>query len=235
MADGMYVGMSGAVARAQELDSVADNLANATSNGFKRSQPVFQAVLGEGHEDQLAHVAAMSTGTDLRPGATVETGNPTDVIPDEGAFFTVATGPGALAYTRNGRLQTDSNGTLRIGRHLVLDQQGAPISAPPGVPVTIDARGMVSSGGTEIAQLGFVKLIGTVDRLGEGLLRPGIGGGAVPAEVRVRTGELELSNANPLESAVQMITAQRHFESSMQAIQTYKKLDDRANELGKVR
>ena len=54
-------------------------------------------------------------------------------------------------------------------------------------------------------------------------------------DVQVRVGELELGNAPALEATIQMITAQRHFDSAMQAIQTYRRLDEKAIEVGKIR
>ena len=62
-----------------------------------------------------------------------------------------------------------------------------------------------------------------------------LGGAATPSEAPLQLGVVELSNAPPMEAAVQMISAQRHFDTSMQALQTYKRLDDRASEVGRVR
>jgi flagellar basal body rod protein FlgG len=56
-----------------------------------------------------------------------------------------------------------------------------------------------------------------------------------PTEGGVSTGQLEMGNVTPLESTVQMINAQRQFETAMQAIQTYRRLDDRVVEVGRVR
>lgn len=66
-------------------------------------------------------------------------------------------------------------------------------------------------------------------------MAPGHGGRAIPVETSVRTGEIELGNASALEATIAMVTAQRSFDSSMQAIQTYRQLDGRAAELGRIR
>ena len=236
MSDGMYVSMNGAAARLEQLDSLADNLANVETPGFNSSRPTFQAFLANGapHDARQVHPAAVSTGFDLRPGATVRTDQPLDVLPSEAAFFQVKVGDG-VAYTRDGRLHVDPDGTLRSGQHPVLDTEGKPIVAPPEMKVTIDNAGIVRAGDLRLGELGLHRLEGMIDRVGPSLMRPGTNGTAIPVPTHVQTGMIETSNASALETAVQLITTQRNFESSMQAVQTYKQMDDRANELGRIR
>lgn len=235
MADGMYVSMNGAAARAAQLDSVADNLANAQTNGFKASRPAFQTLLAEGGQGQLAYASTADTGLDLSPGATVVTGHFSDVVPEGGAFLGVAMEDGSMGFTRNGRLLADGQGRLSIAGRTVVGADGQPLLVPLGAPWSIDAQGTVLSMGQEVGRLGLFQLAGPVERRGNAVYAPTGEGRAVGIVAEVRTGELELSNASPLESAVEMISAQRNFETSMQAIQTYRRLDERANELGKVR
>lgn len=235
MADGLYVSMSGAVARAEQLEAVADNLANAQTAGFKATRPSFEAFLPESGGGELGYTAAVRAGVDLRPGATMVTGLPTDVLPDGGAFLAVAAGDGTTAYTRNGRLAVDGAGRLSLLGRTVLGIDGQPLVVPDGSPWSVDGQGTVLANGQEVGRLALFQLSGDVDRRGEALYAPGPRGQAMAVEARVRTGELELSNASPLEAAVQMISAQRHFETSMQAVQTYRQLDARAAELGKTR
>lgn len=235
MSDGIYVGMSAAVARAAQLDSLSDNLANAQTPGFKASRPAFEAFLGEEQGDKT-YSAAVATGTDLRPGQTSVTGNPLDVLPENGAFLAVETATGQVAFTRNGKLSVDPEGVLLSAGHPVLDVQGKPIVLPRDTAPAIDAEGRVTADGQEVGTLGIFQLAGPVDRLGGSLLAPAPEGSATVVEnARVRTGEVELGNANVLEATVQMVAVQRHFDTSMQAIQTYRRLDDRANELGRIR
>ena len=81
-----------------------------------------------------------------------------------------------------------------------------------------------------------IKVRLTEDRAGPAMLRPGSGGSAEDfPEATLRIGEVELGNASPLETTVLMISAQRSFDASMQAIQTYRSLDQRAAELGRTR
>ncbi len=235
MSDGIYVGMSAAVARAAQLDSLSDNLANAQTPGFKASRPAFETFLGEEPGDK-SYTAAVATGTDLRPGQTSLTGNPLDVLPENGAFLAVETAKGQVAFTRNGKLSVDPEGTLLSGGRPVLDVQANPIVLPLDAKVAVDAEGRVTADGQEVAKLGVYQLAGPVDRLGGSLLAPSPEGSAIAVEnPRVRSGEIELGNANVLEATVQMVAVQRHFDTSMQAIQTYRRLDERANELGRIR
>jgi flagellar basal-body rod protein FlgF len=235
MADGIYVSMCGAVTRAEQLEAVADNLANAQTPGFKASRPAFESFMAAGAGQDKHYPAAVATGLDLRPGPTSRTGNPLDLVPEDGAFLTVRTPGGALAYTRDGRLTLDAARRLVSDGRLVLGRDGQPIDVPPDVVPHVDTHGVVHAGDHEIAELALARLEGPVDRLGSTLVAPGQGGRAVAVEAAVRTGEIELGNSSALDAAIQMVTAQRAYDASMQAIQTYRQLDQRAVEVARVK
>lgn len=238
MADGIYVGMAAAAARAAQLDSISDNLVNAETPGFKASRPAFQSFMpGGGGSDKIL-AAAVATGIDTRPGVTSPTDNPLDIVPQPDTFLSVMTGSGAKAYTRNGHIEVGPEGELTVGGNPLLDDQGRPMSVPPTSTPTITEAGEVFADNASVGRLGLFRIDGGVDRVGPTLMAPGAGA-LVSAleidEVQVRVGELELGNAPPLEATIQMITAQRHFDSAMQAIQTYRRLDEKAIEVGKIR
>lgn len=235
MADGLYVSMCGAVARAEQLEAVADNLANAQTPGFKAARPAFESFMAPSGAQDKHYAAAVGTGFDLRPGPTAATGNPLDVVPDGGAFLTVRTAQGTVAHTRDGRLTLDAAGRLVSDGRAVLGKDGNPIVIPPETVARIDRNGDVHAGELVVGHLALVRLEGPVDRVGASLLAPGQGGRAVPVEETVRTGELELGNATALETAVQLVSAQRAYDASMQALQTYKAMDQRAVEIARVR
>jgi flagellar basal-body rod protein FlgF len=247
MADGIYVSMCGAVARADQLDAVADNLANVQTRGFKASRPAFEAFLPAAGGYDKSYTASVATSLDLRPGPSTTTGNPLDVLPEDGAFLAVKSGD-AVAYTRDGQVALDTDRRLVIRGNPVLGKNGQPIVVPHDYLPEISADGAVRArlpSGSEgrgraeevvLGELATYQLSGSVDRVGPALLRLGPGGRAdAVAEVRVRVGEAELSNSSALESMVQMIAAQRSFDASMQAIQTYRTMDQRAAELGRTR
>lgn len=236
MADGIYIGMCGAVARSEQLESIADNLANAQTPGFKASRPAFEAFMAQSGAVDKQYTAAVATSFDLRPGPTTRTGNPLDVVPEDGAFLAVQLPGGSPGFTRDGRLTLDGERRLVSGAgHLVLDASGHPISLPPDTTPSIDARGHVMAGEADVGQLALVRLEGPVDRLGPSVMAPGQGGLATPVDVGVRVGEVELGNSSALEATIAMVSAQRSFDSSLQAIQTYRQLDQRAAELGRAR
>ncbi|HET6150517.1 MAG TPA: flagellar hook basal-body protein [Polyangia bacterium] len=242
MADGMYVGMAAAVARSEQLDSIADNLANAETPGYKASRPAFQSFLpsrglagARGAPQDKVFAAAVATGTDLSPGPVRTTDNPLDIIPEGQAFLSVGTQSGQVAYTRNGKLNLTPDGMLVADGRPVLGETGKPILIPPGAQVTINQSGVVSADQHVVDTLALFNLQGNIVRVGPQLYAAGPGGMVTPAEGGVSTGQLEMGNVTPLESTVQMINAQRQYETAMQAIQTYRRLDDRAIEVGKVR
>jgi len=248
MADGIYVSMCGAAARSEQLDSVADNLANVQTRGFKAARPAFESFMPLGGKYDKSYAAAVATSLDLRPGPSTTTGNPLDVLPEGSAFLAVQTPGGGVAYTRDGRMSLDSERHLVIAGHPVLSKSGQPITVPIDSNPEVDPEGRVRAvlqstseratrpDPVELGELATFQLSGAVDRLGPSLLQPGQGGSAVPLQdTKVRVGEVELANASPLEATVQMIAAQRSFDASMQAIQIYRSLDQSANAVGRVK
>jgi flagellar basal-body rod protein FlgF len=237
----MYVGMAAAAARAAQIDSIADNLANAETPGFKAARPAFASFMpvGAGSDGKAADkvfAGATATGTDMRPGVTVPTDNPLDLVPGESDhFFGVETSEGQIAYTRNGQIQVSPDGELVVAGQLLLNRGGSPISVPAGSSPIINARGEISVDGAVVDGVGLFRIAGPVDRVGRSLLTPSAGSTVENIEGTVKVGELELGNAPALESTVQLISAQRSFESALQAIQTYRKLDEKASEVGRVR
>ena len=236
MSDGLYIGMTAAVARSTQLDAVADNLANAQTVGFKAERAAFETFLppnAKADADKRS-VAAVATAIDLRPGAMTNTRNPMDVLPQDNSWFQVRTDNG-VAYTRNGQLKVDSDGRLLAAGYPVLDRGGAEITLPPNSPApTVDAQGQVRVGTDILGELGRMTLQGQLERRGEGLYGL-LNGTAEPSQAALQTGVVELSNSNALQGAIDMIAAQRNFESAMQALQTYKRMDDKAIEVGKAR
>jgi flagellar basal-body rod protein FlgF len=235
MADGIYVSMTGAAARTAQLDAIADNLANAQTPGFKASRPSFEAFLARGGASDRAYAAAVGTALDLRPGPSSRTDNALDVLPDDGAYLAVQLPGGERAYTRDGRLAVDAARRLVQNGHPVLDRSGAAITLPPGVVPRVAEDGTVLAGGDPVGALALFRLDGPMSRSGHALLQPAPGGRAEPTAARVRSGEVELGNSGPLEGMVQLVTAQRQFDASMQALQTYRTMDGRSSELGRVK
>lgn len=235
MSSGTYVGMAGAAARAAQLESIADNLANATTPGFKAARPAFEHFLPDGPPGTKAFVAAVDTGLDLRPGPAIRTDRPLDVIPEGSAFLGVLLPSGDTAFTRDGRIEVDAEGQLRAAGGLLLGRSGGPIALPPGVTPSLDPDGTVRAAGVEVDRVALFGLSGPLVRGAPSQVRPGAGGAAELVEGGLRLGEIEGGNAAPVEAAVALVNAQRSFDQAMQALETYKKLSERSSELGRVR
>ena len=236
MADGIYVGMSAAIARSAQLDAIADNLANIDSPGFKGERPAFSSFLPPGGPTDKVLAGAVATTIDMRPGATQTTDAPTDVIPDGGAFLGVQMPGGKVGYTRNGHIEITADGGLQIAGLPVLGTDGEPIVVPPDTEVSIEKTGEVLAGKQVVGNLSLWNSQGPMDRVATALMMPSAGTqmNAVP-DGSVRVGELELGNVSALESTVQMIGAQRNYEQAMQAIQAYRQLDQKVVQVGLVR
>ena len=221
MSDGMYVGMSAMSSRERELEAIADNLANADTPGFKANMYAFETFFPDGAEGNMASVAAVDAGLDHRTGLIRQTGNPLDVIPAGENYFQVEMENGEIGFTRNGQITIQADGTLAIGGKPVLNEGSAPIIVPPDAPVKISADGTVWSGNVRM------------ERISASVVRAK-NGNFEPSDNRVRVGEIELSNISALEASVDMMQTQRLFDNAVQAVQTYRKLDDRAIQVGKV-
>lgn len=232
MADGIYIGMNGAAARMAQLDAIADNLANAETPGFRAARPQFSSLVpGAPEGPSPAMVVVGQQGVDERAGAPRVTGRPLDVRVDGDAWLTVSMGEDRIAYTRDGRLDLDGDGRLLSGGHPVQGERGD-ILVPPGLEVSVASDGAIVAGGQEIDRLALARLSGAIARVGPTLVH----GAAEPVdEVRVHAGELEGSNARALESTVELVAAQRAYDHAMQAIQTSRRMDERAVETARLR
>lgn len=234
MANGIYIAASGTVARLQEMEILAQNLANAKVPGFKRDQVTFESVMSEVRGDSpvdqdKAFVQTSEPTTRLEDGSLRSTDNPLDVAITGDAFLRVATSRGER-LTRNGRLMVGKDGVLRTITGLkVLGQDGGEILMPPNKVPHISRSGSIRAGKETIGQLGLagVDLRGTLKKDEAGLLIP-------PAESRepenatVLQGFLEGGNVSAVKMMTELIEVQRNYEMLHQVIRTYKEMDNTA-------
>jgi flagellar basal-body rod protein FlgF len=236
VADGIYVGMSAAMGRAAQLDAIADNLANIESPGFKGVRPTFASFLPPGGPTDKVLSGAVASTIDMRPGTTETTDVMTDVIPDGDLFLSVQMPGGKTAFTRNGHIEVSPDGVLTISGMAVLDNAGQPMTVPQGSDVVIEQTGEVKADRQVVGTLSLWSGQGPMDRVGQSLMMPSAGTRMTQVtDGGLRVGELELGNVTALESTVQMIGAQRNYELAIQAIQTYRQLDQRVVEVGRSR
>jgi flagellar basal-body rod protein FlgF len=221
MQSGLYVGISSQIALERRLNTIADNMANMTTAGFRATEVKFDEVLSKTRNDLNANVAFVSQGNDYlstRSGALDQTGNPLDVAIKGDAWFAIDT-PAGQVLTRDGRFSMRETGELISTQGFpVLDAGGAPIqlNRAGGTP-TIGADGRISQDGNPVATLGLF----TAD-ISQGYQRYE-NGGVIPVDnpqpvldsfdVSVAQGYVEQSNVNGIGQMTQLIQVNRAFEA----------------------
>ncbi|MGV7209032.1 flagellar basal-body rod protein FlgF [Oxalobacteraceae bacterium A2-2] len=222
----IYTAMTGARHVVEQQATVSNNLANATTTGFRAQLDSFRAVpvVSEGLATR-AFVVDSTVGADLRPGPIETTGRNLDVAVRGEGWLAVQSADGSEAYTRNGSLKVSQNGLLQTSGGLTLQGEGGPIAVPPDTAVTIASDGTVSAVTNDYMPgpanvLGRVKLVNpdpkSLVRGDDGLFRLTSGAPADnDAGVRLVDGALEGSNVNPVDSMVNMISLARQFEMQM--------------------
>src|SRR5258706_352945 len=146
----IYLSMSGAKATMQRQDTLANNLANVATPGFRAELQSFRAVpvQGSGASTRVFSLET-TTGYDATPGAITSTGRNLDVAVKGNAWLTVQALDGTEAYTRGGSLEVSSDGTLTTRSGLPVMGDGGPLQVPPNTAVSIGADGTVSAKGVD--------------------------------------------------------------------------------------
>lgn len=233
----IYLSMSGAKATMQRQDVLSNNLANASTTGFRAELQAFRAVPLEGSgASTRVSILETSTGYDPQSGPISATGRSLDVAMQGNAWLAVQGFDGTEAYTRAGGLDVNSEGLLMTQNgHTVLGD-GGPITLPANARVEIAADGTVSAavGQGKPQPVGRLKLVTPETPLQRGddaLFRAP--GGELPADpaARLQAGALEGSNVSAIENMVSMIAAARQFEAQMKMIQTAEKDEQTAQQL----
>ena len=222
----IYLSMSGAKATMQRQDTLANNLANVSTVGFRAELAAFRAVPVQGSGASTRVYALESTpGHDDTAGSVTATGRNLDVAMKGSAWLAVQGLDGTEAYTRAGSLDVSSDGTLVTRTGLTVLGDGGPIQVPPNSDVQIAGDGTVSvkSADGKSTAVGKLKLVtpeAPLQRGTDGLFRAADGELPADANARVQDGALEGSNVSPVETMVAMITAARQFEAQMKMLQT---------------
>jgi flagellar basal-body rod protein FlgF len=221
----IYLSMAGAKASMQRQDTLANNLANASTNGFRAEMQAFRAVPVRGDGASTRVYALESTiGHDTRSGPVQSTGRSLDVAMQGNAWLGVQALDGTEAYTRAGSLQVNAEGQLVTPAGLPVLGDGGPITVGLNAAVEIASDGSITStaGNGRPQQVGRLKLVtpeAPLTRGTDGLFRAA--DGELPADptARVQTSALEGSNVSAIETMVAMIAAARQFEQQMKMLQ----------------
>jgi flagellar basal-body rod protein FlgF len=213
-----YVSLSAQVALDKRLATIANNIANAGTAGYRASGVSFESVMSKAATTPTAYA---STGTDFvsrTPGEITKTDNPFDVAVAGDGWLAIRT-PSGIAYTRDGRMKMAENGELQtVAGHPILDAGHAPIMLDPNAgPPMIYKDGMITQ---RAQQLGAIGLF-SIDK-SAGLSR-GESASVIPSKpatpildfVRhgVAQGYLEAANVNPIHEMTKLIIATRSFEN----------------------
>ena len=218
METSLYVGLSGQLAMERRLSTIANNVANAGTTGFRAEGVHFSTIVSRTAPFVTAFATEGSAHVDPRSGGLITTGNPLDVAIQGEGFMAIQT-PQGTAYTRDGRMQMLSTGDLvSLNGHPILDVSGSPITLDPsGGPAAINRDGTLQQGGRAIGAIGLFE----VD-LSKGYKRyenSGFVPSSTPLPIEdftrngVVQGFIEESNVNPILEMTHLIAVQRAFEA----------------------
>ena len=245
----LWTAKTGMEAQQFQLDVVSHNLANVSTNGYKRSHAVFEDLMyqtlrqpGANSTEQTQLPTGLQVGLGVRPVATSrmylqgslqQTSNAFDMAVMGNGFFQVNMPDGTTAYTRDGAFQVDAQGQLVTSEGYLVTPQ---ITIPPNaLKTSVGSDGTVSvtlpgqSAEQKVGQLLMANFINPpgLDARGKNLFtetpasgQPTTGVPGLAGLGTIQQGFLETSNVNVVEELVQMIQTQRAYELNSKAIQT---------------
>ena len=245
----LWISKTGLDAQQIQMDVIANNLANVSTNGFKRARAVFEDLLyqtirqpGAQSSQQTQLPSGLQLGTGVRPVATErvfsqgnlqQTGNPLDIAIQGTGFFHVLMPDGSNAYTRDGSFQVNAQGQM-------VTSSGFPVQPAITIPagassVTVGRDGVVSvtrAGSAAATQVGALQLANFINpaglqSMGENLYiessssgTPSTGAPGANGLGLLNQNYVETSNVNVVEELVKMIQTQRAYEINSKAIQS---------------
>jgi flagellar basal-body rod protein FlgG len=245
----LWIARTGLDAQQTSLDVIANNLANVSTNGFKRARAVFEDLLyqtirqpGAQSSQSTQIPSGLQLGTGAQPistarihtqGSLQQTGNDLDVAINGAGFMQVLLPDGTTAYTRDGSFQKDNQGQL-------VTSNGYPVQPNITIPadaltVTISNDGVVSvtqPGSSAVTQVGTMQVatfinVGGLQSIGENLFLETASSGAPTPSTPGSNGSgylnqryVETSNVNVAEELVSMIQTQRAYELNSKVVST---------------
>ncbi|AMO81483.1 flagellar basal body rod protein FlgF [Obesumbacterium proteus] len=243
----IYTAMGAASQTLEQQSITANNMANASTPGFRAQLAALRAVPVEGDSIETRTLVTASTPMhDMSMGKLDYTARPLDVALQQDGWLAVRNADGTEAYTRNGNLQINTAGQLTSQGNLVIGDNG-PIAIPDRAEVTIAADGTITALGagdqpnttTQVGRLKLVKATAQEVQHGDdGLFHLTAEAqqqrGAtltLDPEVRLMPGVLEGSNVKPVDTMVDMIANARRFEMQMKVIRSVDDNEQKANQL----
>ncbi len=257
MIKGLYTAYTGMINEQNRMDTLANNLANVDTTGFKKEGATSQAfgdILKFEIKDKSEYYLTKRMGvtnpgvrigenyTDWSEGALHETDNTFDLaLSDRGFFeieFTDKQGNTSVKYTRDGSFTINQQGELVTkDGDFVLSSTGAHIILDPLEMASVNAMGQIYQNDQMVATIGTTDFAdyNYLEHYGENLWQTVPGATEQPANTKVLSGYLEQSNVNTVEEMVNMIAIQRQYESNQRVITTLDgTLQIAANDLGRL-
>jgi flagellar basal-body rod protein FlgF len=233
----IYLSMGGAKATMQRQETLANNLANVSTVGFRAEMQAFRAVpvRGDGATTR-AYALETTTGYNPNAGNITTTGRNLDVAMQGNGWLAVQSLDGTEAYTRAGALNVMPDGMLVGTNGLPVLGDGGPITLPANTEVQIGGDGTISAraangGVTPVGRLKLVTPEAPLKRGDDGLFRAPDGDLPADPNARLQDGALEGSNVSAIETMVAMISAARQFEQQMKSMQTTEQDEKQAAQL----
>jgi flagellar basal-body rod protein FlgF len=215
------IAASGMRARMESLDMLANNIANASTGGYKADREFYSLYLAPeaADSDSPATMPVIERHwTDMSQGVLRVTGNPLDVAL-AGQGYLAVNGPAGTLYTRNGSLQLAADGRLVTAEgYAVRTTAGAELTLDATRPVEISTAGEVRQDGNVVGQIAVVDFAGQLPKEGNNYF-------AAPAALTpqvstavLQQGKLETSNTGSAEAAVRLVSVMRQFEMLQKAV-----------------
>jgi flagellar basal-body rod protein FlgF len=222
---------SGMRARLESLDMLANNLANASTAGYKVDREFYSLYRDAEAEDDSASPLIEKPWTDFSQGILQVTDKPLDIALNGKGFIGV-NGPAGPLYTRNGAFQVSSSGDVVTAEgYPVRLAGGSTLRSQSKDPIQIAIDGTVNQGGLVLGKLDLVDFPpGSLSKQGVSLFRPADGATPTQANVEVHQGKLEGSNVGSAESAVRLVGILRQFEMLQKTISVSADMNRRALE-----
>lgn len=218
MTSALHVDAAGQLALSRRMDSIANNIANAATPGFRADGVRFESVLSETAGRSVAYPAAGQDYITTTPGAMKPSGNPFDIAVRGDGWFALQS-PAGPVYTRDGRLEMTATGELRsVTGYPVLDASGASMALDPSAgPIAVAADGMITQGGRQVGAVGLFSFdpSALLTRFDNSSVRSNIPPSPV-LDFRMNgvvQGFVEQSNVNPVREMTRMIEVQRAFDA----------------------
>lgn len=244
MENAQLISLSRQIALQHQMDVVANNMANVTTNGFKASDLMFEDYLMPvardnefaGFDRDLHYTQDWSTMHDMAGGAIEQSGNPLDIALMGEGFLEIQT-PDGPRYSRNGALQIDASGTLvDLNGNPVLSESGPVKFGDADTDITISPDGTISTSSGSKGRLSIVEFANVQSLAREGDNYFSGPGGVAAVDTHVMQGSIERSNVSGVTELTTMIRVQRAYQSLASMMQRQDELRSTAiQRLGDVR